>query len=102
MDELIEKIIQIENNAQEITRQAKDQQKHLPQRIDQEVTQLKARLTAEAEHRLQMVKQTEEENTQAELQELRSHMEQVRTAIEQKRAQNQSQWEDDIFRRITE
>lgn len=102
MDELIEKIIQIENNAQEITRQAKDQKKHLPERIDEEIAQLKTRLSAEAEHRLQLVRQTEEENAQAELQALRTHMEQARATIEQKRAQNQAQWEDAIFRRITQ
>lgn len=102
MDELIEKIIQIENNAQEITRQAKDQQKHLPERIDEEVSQLKARLTAEAEHRLEMVKQTEQENADAELQALRSRMDQARATIEQKRAENQDRWEDEIFRRITQ
>ena len=102
MDELIEKIIQIENNAQEITRQAKDQQKHLPERIDEEVAQLKARLTAEAEHRLELVKQTEQENAQAELEQMRSRMAQARAAIEQQRAENQVKWEDEIFRRIIE
>lgn len=100
MDELIEKIIQIENNAQEITREAKDQQKHLPQRIDQEVAHLKEKLTAEAQHRLQLVEQAEKENADAELAQLRSHMEQAQAEIEQKRQQCQAQWEDDIFRRI--
>ncbi len=100
LDELIEKIIQIENNAQEITREAKDQQKHLPQRIDQEVAQLKAKLTAEAEHRLQLVEQAERERADAEQSQLRAHMQQIKESIEQKRQQCQTQWEEDIFRRI--
>lgn len=100
MQDLINKIIEIENSAQEITRQAKQQQQSLPQQLDEEISSMRARLHKEAQGRLGRIEQTEKEAADKALSEVRSRFQAALNSIDAAKCSHQQQWEEEIFRQI--
>ncbi|MGI6031592.1 MAG: hypothetical protein ACOX7F_08840 [Eubacteriales bacterium] len=100
MQELIKQIIQIEDSAQEITRQAREEKKQLPQQLNEEIAAMRQRLEQEADSRLQSIENTEKEAAQRTLQEVHTRFQAVLHQIDQICEQRQEQWIQDIFQHI--
>ncbi len=100
MKELINKIIDIEESAKEVTKEAIEKRKNLKKEIDLEVESLKETFMEKAKRRIKMVEEAEKQEAQDCLDEVRVRQGIALKKIDELCKKNAQKWEDDIFAKI--
>ena len=99
-NDLIQRIIATEHQAQTLTESAKKAQAEMEQDIAAETAALRARYQAEADRYLQELRQQEQEKSARELDMLKVRLQEKLDQIETIYAAEKEQWTDAIFSRI--
>lgn len=100
MDELIQKIIDIENKAQAIVKEARDEQKNLDVVIEAEINEMKSDIEKRASDKCKMIKNIEDEDAQRRLSEIEAEKNAVIERLEGIYQSKCNEWVDDIVNEI--
>ena len=99
-NDLIQKIIAAEHQAQALTETARKEQENMESSIQQEIAALRARYQAQADSYLQNLKQQEQEKSAQYLSELDLRLQAKLTQIDSIYSAQKDAWVDAIFERI--
>ena len=97
MENLIAKIIDIDESAQELIRDAKDSAALFDRELKLQIEELRQELGDKAEGRAEEIRRVEETRIQVRLKELDQKYEAARSALLEKRERNLDQWVDEIY-----
>lgn len=100
MENIVDKIIQIDRNADERLIEAKEKQKKIIADSDEEITKLKERLSGEAEKRISEVSALHKKETSEAVEKLNKKCEEDLSVLDNAFRQKHEEIENSIFRSI--
>ena len=100
MEDLIMKIIDIEDRAQEVIKDAKKADRELEERIKDESRKMRDDITRRMEAKNVTLKQIEEEDADKKVEAIRVNMERHLSELEKKFNDNKDKWVDEIVQNI--
>lgn len=102
MDDLIKKIIDIEDRAQAVIADAKKQQQELDQTIEKETRKLERDIKQRADKKSMTIKEFEDAEAERKITDIRKFIEEKEKSLEQKYQNNKDVWVKQIFENIIE
>lgn len=100
-NDLIQRILATERQAQAITESARSEHEHMDTRIDEELAALKLRYTQEADAYLDGLRKKAEAESSQRLSALSQRLEEKLAQIENIYSAQKEAWAENIFQRIT-
>ena len=100
MEDLIMKIIDIEDRAQEVIRDAKKADRELDERIRDDSRKLQDDIARKVEAKNVTLKQIEEDDAEKKIAEINESMEKHLSELEEKYQKNKDKWVDEIVSNI--
>ena len=100
MEEIIRRIIEIEDKAQEIVHDARDAEKNLDKRVEAEDKRLAKAIHEKAENRCRKMRETEQEQVSGKITLIKSRAQEQLKELEEKYDKNKEKWVDDMVRHI--
>ena len=100
MEDLIMKIIDIEDRAQEVIKDAKKADRELEERIKDECRKMRDDITRRMEAKNVTLKQIEEEDADKKVEAIRVNMERQLSELEKKYNDNKDKWVNEIVQNI--
>lgn len=101
MDDLITKILDIEDRAQEIIADAKKADAELDGRVDEQTKYMETDITRRAEVKNAFLKQREEDEAAEKIARINSETEKNLAALQKKYEENKEKWAEKIVSEIT-
>lgn len=101
MDDIIDKVLKIEDMAQTVIAEAREKQSRMDSSIDEEVEKLKTELKKQLEEKRARIKAQEDERAENKLSQIRAAHEKAAAALEEKFSAHKNEWIDDIFSSVT-
>lgn len=95
--DIINKIIEVEHEAQRIANEAESNRAHLDERIKQETENLRLSYEQCAEKRIQMVRESEHEAANEQIRKIDDQLREKMHEVETTFASNRKRWIDDLF-----
>lgn len=100
MEDLIMKIIDIEDRAQELIKDAKEADRELEERLENETKKLEKDIVRKAEVKRETLKQIENEDADRKIEEINSDAERQIESLNAKYIENKDKWVDEIVGNI--
>lgn len=100
MEDLIMKIIDIEDRAQELIKDAKEADRELEERLENETKKLEKDIVRKAEVKRETLKQIENEDADRKIAEINSDAERQIESLNAKYIENKDKWVDEIVGNI--
>ncbi len=100
MEELIMQIIDIENRAQEVIKDAKQADAKLEERIDDETQKLHTNIVRRMEAKSASIRQMEEEEAEKKIGAIKADAKKQISALEEKYRQSKDKWVNSIVENI--
>ena len=100
MDYLIEKIIAIEEKAQDIIKEAKEKSLHVGEEIEAQSASMHQQMQQRADKRLAVIKEQELSRCQSAIDKLTAQTAETHEAITRLAEEKTSQWIDSLFGQI--
>ena len=100
MEEMIEKVLEIEEMAQKLVEDAKAQEEHMDEIVEEEAKHLKDRLMGELAKEREEIRAEEEKRAQSEIDEAKAESDKTRAALEERFNKNKDAWADEIFKSV--
>ena len=96
MDELIKRIIEIENKAQSVIKEERDKQAKLDENIAKIIADMKADVLSKAEEKCREIQQLEDSDADSKIAEISKEKEESMARLDSIYKQKCSEWVDDI------
>ena len=100
MEDIIRRIIEIEDKAQKIVEDARAEENNLDKRVEAEDKRLAKKIHDEAEARCRKMQETERENVSGKIEQINARANEQFDALMEKYSENKEKWVDDIVRHI--
>lgn len=100
MEDLIMKIIDIEDRAQELIKDAKKADRELEERLENETKKLEKDIVRKAEVKRETLKQIENEDADRKIEEINSEVEKQIQSLNAKYIENKDKWVNEIVENI--
>lgn len=100
MEDLIMKIIDIEDRAQELIKDAKEADRELEERLENETKKLEKDIVRKAEVKRETLKQIENEDADRKIEEINCEVEKQIESLNAKYIENKDKWVDEIVGNI--
>ncbi len=100
MDEIIERIIKIEEDARELLRKAKIEKEGLGETIEKEVARLKKEVSQKAKAKVETLKSFEDGEAHKKIDEIKERLEEVSKKMENTAAQKSQEWVNDLVNTV--
>ena len=100
MEQIVSRIIEVEQRAQQVMNEARKMRDELSQSISEDVEKMKEKYTVRAENRIEIVRLEEQKYLNEVIKEIESIKEKEQTAMEEKYQNRQKEWVDTLFFRI--
>lgn len=101
MEQIVNKIIAVEQRAQDIMNEARKMREELPETITKDIDKLKEKYTVRAEQRLEVVRQDEKKFLDEALTEIEVLKQKELDKMEDKYSKSSKEWIDTLLYRIT-
>lgn len=100
MQDIVNKIIEIEKSSHKITNPAIKQKQELDHEIHNEIDELKANLYARAQIRIDKILNTEKQNYETNLQKINDDFQKKKKTLEQKYSEHKDLWINELYNTI--
>jgi DNA anti-recombination protein RmuC len=100
MDDIIQKLINIENHAQSVVKDAKELEVNFDKVVSDSVTDIKKDIEKRVEKRVECIEGFERTDADKRIEELNSTVSAEKEKLLQKEKDNHAQWVDKIFNEI--
>lgn len=100
MEEVIEKIIELEEKAREIVRDAEKARAGLEEELDSEVKRLHSEISARVDEKNNALLEYEDGEANKRIDIINAETERVKASLEEKFNQNKDKWVEDIFKSV--
>lgn len=97
---LIQQIISAEQSAQILVQDAKEQESHLAESLEQEIAQMRATYKERADKRIAKLTKLEESVAKQDLEKWDKRLEEAMAAVEQAYIENKDAWVDALFHQV--
>ena len=100
MEDIIRRIIEIEDKAQEIVSDARDAEKNLNKRVEAEDKRLAKSIHDKAEERCRKMREDEQNSIRGKIRQINECADEQLKELENKYSENKEKWVDDMVRHI--
>lgn len=101
MEEIIAKIIEIEERAREIVKDAESSKEGLEDELARETEQLRRNIAERAEKKNETLREYEDGETDKKIEQINAETERIMQSLEAKFDENKETWIEDIFDSVT-
>ena len=100
MDEIIERIIKIEEEAQELIKKAREEKEHLGETIYGEVKKMQEEISARAEKKQETLKNYEDDEADKKIEKINTKLEADLRKIEDKAKKSREGWIENLVNTV--